>query len=220
MNVMFETPSELYLRKSFSISAGMMEGLNRINKAGAEHAQEALSGFLGREATVAIENITILPLTMQAQKLRNAPRTDFLGCHIRIFGEIQAELYCYLRSADTRTLLNAILHNYHLRPRELAPLEQSALAEVTGVLANSYWQALHSHIPLNWHTSTPTAVSRIERIFTLASRIGHYDSLVFHTELAISLGMRLNFCLIPGADCLNRLLHSLEADHLRQVIPN
>lgn len=220
MNVMFETPSELYLRKNFLISAGMMEGLNRINKAGAERAQEALSGFLGREAFVTIENITILPLTMQAQKLRNGPRTDYLGCHIRIFGEIQAELYCYLRSADTKVLINAILRNYHLRPREIASLEQSALSEVTGVLANSYWQALHGHIPLNWHISTPAAVSRIERIFTLASRIGHYDSLVFHTELAISLGMRLNFCLIPGVDCLNRLLQSLDADHLRYVIPN
>ncbi|MGE5598588.1 MAG: chemotaxis protein CheC [Bacteroidota bacterium] len=217
MGVMLETPSELYLRKNFLISAGMMEGLNRINQAGAERARQALVGYLRQDQRVEIDAITILPLTMLAQRLR-AGRREYLGCHIRIFGELQAELYCYLEERDARVLLAAVLGQHRVR-RPLGNLEQSALAELTNVLANSYWLALHGHVPLNWRTSVPAVVGRIERIFALASRIGHYDFLAFHTDLALTdLGFHLYFCLIPGADCLNRFLSSLEAERLHPLV--
>lgn len=217
MGVMLETPSELFLRQNFYISAGMMEGLNRINQAGAERAQHALVGYLRQDERAEIDAISILPLTMLAQRLRGG-RREYLGCHIRIFGEIQAELYCYLEERDARTLLAAVLGQYRLR-RPLGNLEQSALAELTNVLANSYWLALHGHVPLNWRTTVPAVVTRIDRIFALASRIGHYDFLVFHTDLALKdLGLHLYFCLIPGADCLSRFLESLETERLRPLV--
>lgn len=218
MGVMLETSSELYLRKNFFISASMMEGLNRINQAGAEHAQQALVSFLGQEEPVSIETITILPLTLLAQRLRVAAK-EFLGCHIRIFGELQGELYCYLQKPHAKILINAMLRRTNLRLWPTRVVEHSALAELTNVLANSYWRALHGHVPLNWRTTAPAMVARIERLFSLASRIGHYDHLVFHADLAlIGLGINLYFCLIPGVDCLSRFLESLDADRLRPLI--
>ncbi|MGE5551594.1 MAG: hypothetical protein ACM3ZC_13865 [Bacteroidota bacterium] len=217
MAVMLETTSELYLRKNFLISASMMEGLNRINQAGAERAQEALVGYLSQEEPVAIESISILPLTMLAQRLHDA-RREYLGCHVRIFGELQAELYCYLQEREARALISAVLRQHRLR-RGISQLEFSALSELANVLANSYWLALHGHVALNWRTTVPALVTRVERIFALASRIGHYDFLVFHTDLALTnLGVHLHFCLIPGADCLNRFLQSLDAEHLHTLV--
>ena len=215
---MLETPSDLYLRKNFMISASMMEGLNRINQAGAERAQAALVGFLGQEEPVSIETISILPLTMLAQRLR-CTRREYLGCHTRIFGELQGKLYCYLQNSHARALVGTVLHRGLVRPRSMGPMELSALAELTNVLANSYWLALHGHLPLNWRTTVPTLVSRIERLFALASRIGHYDFLVFHTDLLlVNLHLNLHFCLIPGADCLNRFLQSLDAENLHPLV--
>ena len=217
MAVMLETPSDLYLNKNFLISASMMEGLNRINQAGAERAQQALVGYLSQEEPVTIESISILPLTMLAQRLRNA-RQEFLGCHVRIFGELQAELYCYLQEREARTLIGSVLHQHRLH-RGISQLELSALSELTNVLANSYWLALHGHVALNWRTTVPAVVTRVERIFALALRIGHYDFLVFHTDLALTnLGVHLHFCLIPGADCLNRFLQSLDSEHLHTLV--
>jgi chemotaxis protein CheY-P-specific phosphatase CheC len=208
--IMLETPAECNLRRNFLISAGMMEGLNRLNLAGAERAEQALAGFLGHEESIGIESIAILPLTMLAQRLRNAGQ-EMLGCHVRIFGELQAELYCYLPADQARRLVGAVLRHYRLNPWLARSLEHSALSELTNVLASAYWQTLHGHLPLNWRTTVPALVSRIDRAFTLASRIGHYDSLVFHTDLSlVSLDAHLYFCLIPGVDCLNRFLLSLD----------
>lgn len=220
MAVMLETPADLYLRKNFLITASMMEGLNRIIQKCVERAQQALLGFFGREETVTVETISILPLTMLAQRLHNTGQ-EYIGCHVRIFGELQAELYCYLKDSHARTLVGAVLRNARPRARIMRPLELSALAELTTVLANSYWLVLQGHVPLDWRTTMPVAVSRVERIFALASRIGHYDFLVFHTDLLLGrLGVHLHFCLIPGADCLNRLLESLDAGHLHPLITN
>lgn len=217
MAVTLETSPDLGPRKDFLISAGMLEGLNRINQVGAERAQEALVRLLGQEEPVAIETITILPLTLLAHRLRHAGE-EYLGCHVRIFGELQAELYCYLQAGDARLLVNAVLRRTLLR-RANRSVELSALSEVTNVLANSYWLALHGHVPLDWRITPPALVARIERVFALASRIGHYDHLVFQTDLLLgNLGVHLYFCLIPGADCLNRLLGYLEADRLRPLV--
>jgi len=218
MAVTLETSPDLGPRKDFLISAGMLEGLNRINQVGAERAQEALARLLGQEVPVAIESITILPLILLANRLRHADE-EYLGCHVRIFGELQAELYCYLRAGDARLLVNAVLRRTLLR-RVNRSVELSALSEVTNILANAYWHALHGHVPLDWRISPPALVARIERVFALASRIGHYDHLVFQTDLLLgSFGAHLYFCLIPGADCLNRLLGYLEADRLRPLVP-
>ncbi|MGQ9778395.1 MAG: hypothetical protein ACUVRM_00765 [Bacillota bacterium] len=217
MAVLLETFPELGLRKDFFISAGMLEGLNRINQIGAQRAQEALVRLLGQEEPVKIEAMSILPLTLLAHRLRRT-KEDYLGCHICIFGELQAELYCYLRAGDARLLVNAVLRPGLLR-RANRSVELAALAEVTNVLANSYWVALHGHVPLDWRISPPALVARVERVFALASRIGHYDHLVFQADLLlVRLGIHLYFCLIPGADCLNRLLGYLEPDRLRPLV--
>ncbi len=219
MAVMFETSTDLCLGKDFLISASMMEGLNRINQAGAERAQQVLVSFLGQEEPVTIDSISILPLTMLAQRLR-AGRREYLGCHVRIFGELQAELYFYLAVQDARTLMNAVFRHQHLR-RNLGSVELSALTEMASVLTNSYWLALHGHVALNWRSTPPAVVGRIERVFALASRIGHYDYLAFHADFALANpGAHLFFCLIPGADCLNRFLQSIESEHLHNLVNN
>lgn len=215
--MLLETSPELVLRKDFFISAGMLAGLGRINQIGVERAQEALARLLGQEETVKTEAISILPLTLLARRLQES-QEEYLGCHLRIFGELQAELYCYLQAEEARVLVHTVLRPGPLR-RANKSVELAALAEVTNVLANSYWVALHGHLPLDWRTSPPALVARIERVFALASRIGHYDYLVFHTDLfLVRLGIHLYFCLIPGVDCLVRLLGYLEPERLHPLL--
>ncbi|MGE5529882.1 MAG: hypothetical protein ACM3X6_12180 [Patescibacteria group bacterium] len=220
MSVLLETPVEIYLRKDFVITSAMLDGLSRINQTGAEHAQQALAGLLAQKGEVSLEATTILPLTMLARRLQESGRV-YIGCHVRIFGEIQAELYCYLERGQARVLAEAVLKTCPppVNPRARSRLVHAALAELANVLVSAYWRALHGHVPLDWRTTAPAVVDNVERVFTLASRIGHYDSVVFHTDFR-STGPKthLFFCLIPGLDCLNRFLAHLDAGRLHPLV--
>jgi len=216
--VILESSSEKYLRNNFVISAGTLEGLKRINQSGVERAQAALAGFLGRDEPILLESISILPLTMLSRRLRQT-KQDHLGCHLRIFGELQGEIYCYLPKRHAVYLASTLYRQGSMRQWIGRNLELSALSEINKVFATAYWQALHGHVPLDWRTTVPASTQRVEHLFGLASRIGHYDYLVFHSDLILPIrGIHLYFCLIPGVDCLNRFLTSLDAGKLRPLV--
>lgn len=218
MAVIMESSLENCLRNNFMISAGALEGLKRINQSGVERAQAALAGFLGRNEPVFLDSISILPLTMLSKRLCQT-KQDHLGCHLRIFGELQGEIYCYLPRRHAKYLAGVLYRQGSLRGWLGRNMELSALSEIAKVFATAYWQALHGHVPLDWRTSIPAVTQRVEHLFGLASRIGHYDSLVFHSDLILPIrGIHLYFCLIPGANCLNRFLASFDAGRLRPLV--
>ena len=141
------------------------DALRELGNIGAGSAATALSQLLGRDVSLNVPEVMILPVDKIAERLA-AQHKIVAAVYLRIFGEIKARALIIFPQDKVMLLLDLLMKRNLGDTREFGETEQSALKEVGNIIISAYLNGIAKFIGLNSVPSVPAlAVDMVEAIF-------------------------------------------------------
>jgi chemotaxis protein CheC len=189
------------------------DALRELGNIGAGSAATALSQLLGRDVSLNVPEVMILPVDKIAERLASQHKI-VAAVYLRIFGEIKARALIIFPQDKVFLLLDLLMKRSLGDTREFGETEQSALKEVGNIIISAYLNAIARFIGLNSVPSVPAlAVDMVEAIFeTISAEMAEMgpEALLIENEMSEEVTkVKSTLILIPDKDAMDRILKAL-----------
>jgi len=191
------------------------DALKELGNIGAGNAATALSQLLGREVTLSVPNVILVPVEQMVTKVP-VQKQIVAAVYLRVYGEIPGRALLILPQDKIFLLLDMIMRKPLGTTREFGETEQSAIKEIGNILVSSYMNAIAKFIGLNSVPSVPAlAVDMVEAIFeTISAEVaeGGKEALLIETDMIEQVtNLKSTMFLVPDEESMARILKALDS---------
>lgn len=189
------------------------DALRELGNIGAGSAATALSQLLGRDVSLNVPEVMIIPVDKIAERLASMHKI-VAAVYLRIFGEIKARALIIFPQDKVMLLIDLLMKRSLGDTREFGETEQSALKEVGNIIISAYLNAIAKFIGLNSVPSVPAlAVDMMDAIFeTISAEMAEMgpEALLIENEMSEEITkIKSTLILIPDKDAMDRILKAL-----------
>jgi chemotaxis protein CheC len=190
------------------------DALKEMGNIGAGNAATALSQLLGKDITLSIPEVVIVPVEKMVERLEF--RNEIVAAvYLKIYGEITGHALMIFPQNRVFMLLDLLMRKSLGTTKEFGENEQSAVKEIGNIMISSYMNAVAKLMGLNSVPSVPAlAVDMIEAIFqTISTEIAQNgaEAMLIETEMIEEVTkVKTTVFLIPDEVSMNKILKALD----------
>ncbi|MFP4465875.1 MAG: chemotaxis protein CheC [Candidatus Goldiibacteriota bacterium] len=190
------------------------DALKELGNVGAGNAATALSQLLGRNITLSIPKVDVLPVEELVARVPGKGKI-VAAVYLKIFGEIPARALIIFPQDKVFLLLDLLFKQEPGTTKKFTENEQSAVKEIGNIIVSSYLNALSKFIGLNAVPSVPAlAVDMVEAIFqTVSAEMAETgrQALLVETEMTEEITkVNSSLFLIPDEGSMEKILEALD----------
>ncbi len=187
--------------------------LRELGNIGAGSAATALSQLLGRDVTLDVPQVDIVPVEKIAERIASQNKI-VAAVYMRIFGEIKARALIIFPQDKVMLLLDLLMKRSLGETKEFGETEQSAIKEVGNIIISAYLNALAKFIGLNSVPSVPAlAVDMVAAIFqTISAEMAEMgpNALLIENEMTEKVTkVKSSLILIPDKGAMEKIIKAL-----------
>jgi chemotaxis protein CheC len=189
------------------------DALKELGNIGAGSAATALSQLLGKDISIDVPSITMVPVEKMAEMVSKDSKI-VAAVYMKIFGEIQARALIIFPQDKVFLLLDLLMRRKLGQTKEFGETEQSALKEIGNIIISAYLNAIAKFIGLNSVPSVPAlAVDMVDAIFeTISAELAEMGPEAMLIENAMTeeiTNLQSKLFLIPDKDAMGKILEAL-----------
>lgn len=189
------------------------DALQELGNIGAGSAATALSQLLGKDISIDVPSIVMVPVEKMAELVAQDARV-VAAVYMRVFGEIQARALIIFPQDKVFLLLDLLMRRKLGQTKEFGETEQSALKEIGNIIISAYLNAIAKFIGLNSVPSVPAlAVDMTEAIFeTISAELAEAgtEAMLIENEMTETLtNLKSKLFLIPDKNAMAKILEAL-----------
>jgi chemotaxis protein CheC len=190
------------------------DALKEMGNIGAGNAATALSQLLGKDITLSIPEVVIVPVEKMVERLE-FKNEIVAAVYLKIFGEITGHALMIFPQNRVFVLLDLLMRRPLGTTKEFGENEQSAVKEIGNIMISSYMNAIAKLMGLNSVPSVPAlAVDMIEAIFqTISTEIAQNgaEAMLIETDMIEEVTkVKTTVFLIPDEVSMNKILKALD----------
>jgi chemotaxis protein CheC len=189
------------------------DALKELGNIGAGSAATALSQLLGKDISINVPSIVMVPVEQMAGLV--AKDAEIVAAvYMRVYGEIQARALLIFPQDKVFLLLDLLMKRKLGDTKEFGETEQSALKEIGNIIICAYLNAIAKFIGLNSVPSVPAlAVDMVDAIFETVSaeiaEVGPEAMLIENEMMENVTNLKSKMFLIPDKAAMARILEAL-----------
>jgi chemotaxis protein CheC len=189
------------------------DALKELGNIGAGSAATALSQLLGRDITIDVPSIVMVPVEKMAEMISRDSRI-VAAVYLRIYGDIQARALLIFPQDKVFLLLDMLMRRKLGQTREFGETEQSAIKEIGNIIISAYLNAIAKFIGLNAVPSVPAlAVDMVDAIFqTVSAELAEMapEAMLIENEMTEAVtNLKSKMFIIPDKDAMAKILEAL-----------
>lgn len=189
------------------------DALKELGNIGAGSAATALSQLLGKDISIDVPSIVMVPVEKMAEMVSREAKI-VAAVYMRVFGEIQARALLIFPQDKVFLLLDLLMRRKLGATKEFGETEQSALKEIGNIIVSAYLNAIAKFIGLNSVPSVPAlAVDMVDAIFeTVSAELAEMgsDAMLIENEMTEEItNLKSKLFLIPDRNSMAKILEAL-----------
>jgi chemotaxis protein CheC len=189
------------------------DALQELGNIGAGSAATALSQLLGKDISIDVPSIVMVPVEKMAELVAQDAKV-VAAVYMRVYGEIKARALIIFPQDKVFLLLDLLMRRKLGQTKEFGETEQSALKEIGNIIISAYLNATAKFIGLNSVPSVPAlAVDMTDAIFeTISAELAEMgsDAMLIENQMTESLtNLKSKMFLIPDKDSMIKILEAL-----------
>jgi chemotaxis protein CheC len=189
------------------------DALKELGNIGAGSAASALSQMLGRDISIDVPSIVMVPVEKMAEMISRDARI-VAAVYMRIFGDIQARALIIFPQDKVFLLLDMLMRRKLGQTKEFGETEQSAIKEIGNIIISAYLNSISKFIGLNAVPSVPAlAVDMVDAIFqTVSAELAEMSSeaMLIENEMTEEVtNLKSKMFIIPDRASMARILEAL-----------
>ena len=189
-------------------------GVNKLEKlyqSAVYSLAQKMTAFFPRPVEMELTGFFFLPFSWLINNLEHTPTAE-MGFHSRVTGDLKGELYlCFSRETAMELISLEMRKKRAIRKFFLTKFDESFLSELTNILINTFWHALHEELPTKWWLTPPCSIPNVLKSIQLAGKIYSLDRRVLMAEIsAHNPDFKMELIFIPAGESLNAFLAKLE----------
>lgn len=189
------------------------DALREIGNIGAGNAATALSTMLNKKINMTVPNIFILPFS-QVVEMMGGAETLVAGGYLQVEGRAPLSILFVIPEESLKLFLGILVGKPESKELVLDQMDESALKEVTNILAGSYLTALSTFTNIDFHTSVPAlafdmAGAILGNVLQLYGEVSDYALVIESVFLEEEREVKGHFFLLPEPGSLEILLREL-----------
>ena len=189
------------------------DALKELGNLGAGSAATALSQLLGKDISIDVPSIVMVPVEKMAEMVSQDSRI-VAAVYMKIFGEIQARALIIFPQEKVFLLLDLLMRRKLGQTKEFGETEQSALKEIGNIIISAYLNAIAKFIGLNSVPSVPAlAVDMVEAIFeTISAELAEMgpEAMLIENQMTEEItNLRSKLFLIPDKNAMGKILEAI-----------
>ena len=189
------------------------DALKELGNIGAGSAASALSQMLGRDISIDVPSIVMVPVEKMAEMISRDARI-VAAVYLRIFGDIQARALIIFPQDKVFLLLDMLMRRKLGQTKEFGETEQSAIKEIGNIIISAYLNSISKFIGLNAVPPVPAlAVDMVDAIFqTVSAELAEMapEAMLIENEMTEAVtNLKSKMFIIPDRASMAIILEAL-----------
>lgn len=189
------------------------DALKELGNIGAGSAATALSQLLGKDISLNVPDVTIVPIEKVKEKISKHQQI-IAAVYLRIYGEIQARALLILPQDKILYIIDLLMKEKLGTTKEFGETEQSAIKEIGNIIISSYLNALAKFIGLNSVPSVPAlAIDMADAILqTISAELAEAgpDAFLIENEMTEKeIDLATTLLILPEMVSMKKILKAL-----------
>jgi len=190
------------------------DSLRELGNIGSGNAATALSQLLGRDISLSVPQVTIVPVEKIGEKM-GKNQGIIAAIYLKIFGDIPSRALMIFPQDKLFLMIDMLMKRQLGETKAFGETEQSAIKEIGNILISAYMNAIAKFIGLNGVPSVPAlAVDMAAAVFQTISaemaETGDTALLIENDMIEETTKVVSTIYLIPDGDGMKKIIEALE----------
>jgi chemotaxis protein CheC len=198
-----------------ALSHRQVDALREVSNIGVGHAATALSQLIGRQVSMRVPKVNIIPFS-QVSSIVGGAELLVVGIYFRVMGDVTGDILVVFPEDGARTLISLVLNGTTEKDGEWTETAVSSLSEIGNILASSYLNALGTILGVTLIPSVPSlaydmAGAILDTVLIEQSCVGDVALLIETEFFETKRALRGHFFLVPDPASLALILDKIGA---------
>ena len=190
-----------------------LDALKEIGNIGAGNAATALSMLLNKRIDMAVPKIDVLPFK-EVVEIMGGPESLVAGGYLEVKGDAPMSILFVIPEKSVALFMKILLGKEIKSFDDIDEMCQSAIKEVTNILAGAYLNSLAMFTDFVFEASVPALAydmsgAIIGNVLQLYGEVSDYAFVIESVLLEEEMEVKGHFFLLPEPESLNKILERL-----------
>ncbi|OGP82641.1 MAG: CheY-P-specific phosphatase CheC [Deltaproteobacteria bacterium RBG_13_65_10] len=198
-----------------ALSHRQVDALREVSNIGVGHAATALSQLIGRQVSMRVPKVNIIPFS-EVPKIVGGAELLVIGIYFQVLGDVTGDILVVFPEDSARALIGLLVNGKFDKNGEWSETAISSLNEIGNILASSYLNALGTLLGVTLIPSVPSlaydmAGAILDTVLIEQSRVGDLALLIETEFFETKRSLRGHFFLVPDPASLALILDRIGA---------